>query len=87
MRPIEKLRVLFSPLDYVIVTKKFEYLVHKDTDAVDLPPNFLFNAFAIASISGMPVIFLIAILYFPYVILFYIKQLHCFYNSCLSVLT
>ena len=40
MTPIEKIRVLFSPLDYIIVTKKFEYLAPADQEVIDLPPNF-----------------------------------------------
>lgn len=44
MTPLEKIRVLFSPLDYIVVTKKFQYLVPKDSDVVDLPPNFFETA-------------------------------------------
>ena len=44
MSPLEKIRILFSPLDYVIVTKKIEYLVPANADNIDLPPGFLYIA-------------------------------------------
>lgn len=39
MTPVEKLQKIFAPLDYVVITKKYEYMWPVDQD-VDLPEDF-----------------------------------------------
>ena len=43
MKTSEKLRSLFAPLDYVVATKKYEYMWPKQEE-VDIPPELLSDA-------------------------------------------
>ena len=53
MTPIEKLQKIFAPLDYVVITKKYEFMCPIDEDP-DLPEIFFNDAKAILGTGDYP---------------------------------